>query len=54
MEASLKAEVREHKGSADSRRLRADGNIPAVVYGLGMEPLSVLVNAREFTNAMKT
>ena len=54
MEASLKAEVREHKGSADSRRLRADGNIPAVVYGLGMEPISVLVNAREFTNAMKT
>ena len=54
MEASLKAEVREHKGSADSRRLRADGNIPAVVYGLGMEPLSVLVNARDFTNAMKT
>ena len=54
METNLKAIVREVMGSADSRRLRKDGNIPAVVYGLGMDPLSVAVNAREFRNALKT
>ena len=54
METNLKAIVRESIGSAESRRLRKDGNIPAVVYGLGMDPLSVAVNAREFRNALKT
>lgn len=54
METNLKAIVREGIGSAESRRLRNDGNIPAVVYGLGMDPLSVAVNAREFRNALKT
>ena len=54
METNLKAIVREVMGSAESRRLRKDGNIPAVVYGLGMDPLSVAVNAREFRNALKT
>lgn len=54
METNLKAIVREGIGSSESKRLRKDGNIPAVVYGLGMEPLSVSVNAREFRNALKT
>jgi large subunit ribosomal protein L25 len=54
METNLKAIVREDMGSAESKRLRKDGNIPAVVYGLGMDPLSVAVNAREFRNALKT
>ena len=54
METNLKAIVREGSGSSESRRLRKDGNIPAVVYGLGMDPLSVSVNAREFRNALKT
>ena len=54
METNLKAIVREGIGSSESRRLRKDGNIPAVVYGMGMDPLSVAVNAREFRNALKT
>ena len=54
METSLKAIVRENTGSAQSRSSRGKGSIPAVVYGLGMEPVSVEINAREFTNALKT
>jgi large subunit ribosomal protein L25 len=54
METNLKAIVREDMGSAESKRLRKDGNIPAVVYGMGMNPLSVAVDAREFRNALKT
>lgn len=54
MEANLKAIARKSVGSAESKRLRKDGNIPAVVYGMGMDPLSVAINAREFRNALKT
>ena len=54
MEANLKATLRESIGSGESRRLRNDGLLPAVVYGLGMEPVSIALSAREFTNALKT
>ena len=54
METILKATIRDNKGSAESRRLRIQGDIPAIVYGLGMEPLTVSLNARDFSNAMKT
>ncbi len=39
-------------GSANSRRLRADDSIPAVVYGLGMEPLSISVDRRDLRKAV--
>ena len=54
MEANLKATLRESIGSGESRRLRIEGFLPAVIYGLGMDPVSIAVNAREFTNALKT
>ena len=54
MEATLKATIREDKGSPESRRLRTEGLLPAVLYGQGMEATSVYINAREFTNALKT
>jgi len=42
-ETILNAESGRTTGSSASRRLRRDDRIPAVVYGLGMEPLSVSV-----------
>lgn len=54
MEATLKATLRDEKGSPESRRLRTEGLLPAIVYGQGMESTSVYINAREFTNALKT
>lgn len=54
MEANLKATLRESIGSGESRRLRNEGFLPAVIYGLGMDPVSIAVNAREFTNALKS
>ena len=38
--------------SASSRRLRHEGSIPAVVYGEGVAPLSVAVNAKDFRTAV--
>ena len=54
MEVTLEATSREKTGSSESRRVRSSGLIPAVMYGLGAEPQSLLINAREFTTALKT
>ncbi len=51
-ETVLTAEAGRRAGSSDSRRLRAEGKIPAVVYGRGMEPLSVSVDRRELRQAL--
>ena len=51
-ETVLTAETGRRAGSSDSRRLRADGKIPAVVYGHGMDPLSVSVDRRELRQAL--
>jgi large subunit ribosomal protein L25 len=51
-ETVLQAEVGRRAGSADARRLRADGKIPAVVYGHGMDPISVSVDRRELRQAL--
>lgn len=37
-----------------SRRLRAAGGVPATLYGRGMEPLSLAVNARALGHALAT
>ena len=54
MEANLKASLRDIIGSAESRRLRINGELPAVIYGMGMEPVSVVLDAREFNNALRS
>lgn len=46
-EVSLSARPREQRGSRAARRLRREGLVPAVVYGLDSEALSVTVSARE-------
>jgi large subunit ribosomal protein L25 len=51
-ETVLTAEVGRRAGSSDARRLRADGKIPAVVYGHGMDPISVSVDRRELRQAL--
>ena len=39
-------------GSAAARRLRAEGHIPGVIYGRGMEPISLTVERRELRLAL--
>ncbi len=51
-ETVLTAEVGRRAGSSDARRLRTEGKIPAVVYGHGMDPLSVSVDRRELRQAL--
>jgi large subunit ribosomal protein L25 len=51
-EITLEAEVGRTTGSSDTRRLRREGKLPAVVYGQGVEPLSVAVDAKQFRIAL--
>jgi len=41
-------------GSRPSNRLRASGNLPAVVYGLGLDPVNVAVNYVDLRDALKS
>lgn len=51
-ETVLQAETGRRAGSSDARRLRAEGKIPAVVYGHGMDPIPVSVDRRELRQAL--
>lgn len=46
-DAVLTAETRDQRGSRPVSRLRLDGLVPAVVYGLGGDNISVTVPAKE-------
>ncbi len=51
-ETVLVADTGRATGSANARRLRREDAIPAVVYGQGMDPLSVSVARRELRQAL--
>lgn len=53
-EISVVAEAGRPTGSSAARRLRSEGRIPAVVYGHGIDPLSVAVDARALRSALST
>lgn len=48
----LTVELRSKTGKGISRRLRAQGLIPGIVYGKGMEAVPVSVNSRELNAAI--
>jgi large subunit ribosomal protein L25 len=48
----LIANIGRQTGSAASRRLRREDQVPGVVYGHGMQPLSVSVDRRELRAAV--
>ncbi len=53
-EITLDAEAGRPAGSRPARRLRAEGRIPAVVYGHGTDPLPVSVVGRELRAALSS
>lgn len=50
----LKAKVREGVGKSAAKKVRAQGNIPANVYGTHSKPLSILVDCKEFKTVIHT
>ncbi len=49
----VKATVGRQQGSRPSRRLRAQGQLPGVVYGLDLEPRAVAVAYNDLRDALK-
>ncbi len=48
----IKTSARDRLGSRYAKRLREAGNLPAVIYGHGHDPIHVAVDAREFGNIL--
>ncbi|MDQ3944705.1 MAG: 50S ribosomal protein L25 [Actinomycetota bacterium] len=51
-EVTLVAEVRRGTGKSVARKVRREGKVPAVVYGLGTESTAVSVPARELQHIL--
>jgi large subunit ribosomal protein L25 len=51
-EVRLQASKRGDAGKGSARRTRAAGRVPGVVYGRGMDPVSISVDRREFVTAL--
>jgi large subunit ribosomal protein L25 len=52
MSTVLVAETGRPTGSANARRMRREDHVPAVVYGQGMEPITISVVRRELRVAL--
>jgi large subunit ribosomal protein L25 len=53
-ETKLKATLRDGGGKGSARKLRAQGLVPAILYGHGMEPVKVAVDDRELYHVLHT
>ncbi len=53
-EVSLRAHTGRATGSRESRRLRRAGNVPAIVYGKGTEPVTIAVDAHDLHVVLHT
>jgi large subunit ribosomal protein L25 len=53
-QVSLRAEAGRASGSREARRIRRTGNVPAIVYGKGTDPVSVTVDAHDLQVALHT
>lgn len=53
-QVTLRAETGRTEGTRPSRRLRREGGVPAIVYGRGMDPLSVAVDRHDLYTVLHT
>ncbi|MDT0346967.1 50S ribosomal protein L25/general stress protein Ctc [Streptomyces litchfieldiae] len=53
-DVKIAAEIRQEFGKGASRRIRATGKVPAVIYGHGTEPVHVTLPGHELMLALKT
>ena len=53
-EIIIHATPRPPQGTRPARRLRAEGKVPGVVYGLGADPITLSVDWRELRSALVT
>lgn len=51
---TITVEPRERRGKNEARRLRVRGLVPAVVYGMGADPVAISINPKEVTSVLKS
>ncbi|MGH2718927.1 MAG: 50S ribosomal protein L25 [Actinomycetota bacterium] len=54
MEVTLRAQPRAEAGKGPARQARMAGTVPAVLYGRGMKPVSLTVDAKAIGHALHT
>ncbi|QYK06853.1 50S ribosomal protein L25 [Shewanella zhangzhouensis] len=50
MSYTIPAQTRTEIGKGSSRRLRREGKVPAVIYGVGKEPVSIVFEHKDIIN----
>lgn len=53
-QVSLRAEPRDLIGTRPAKRLRVTGKVPAILYGRGLDPLTLTVDRRDLYAALHT
>jgi large subunit ribosomal protein L25 len=53
MKTNLSAETRQSVGKGNSRALRREGRIPAIIYGNKLDPLSVSLSERDLNTELR-
>ena len=51
---TLPAQKRATSGTRPARRMRREGRIPAVVYGTGLETMSISIDSRQLDATLRT
>ena len=51
---TITVEPRETRGKNEARRLRVRGLVPAVVYGIGSDPMAIAIDPKEVTGILKS
>jgi large subunit ribosomal protein L25 len=53
-EATLTATLRDGSGKGSARKLRAQGRVPGILYGHGMDPIKVAIDDRDLYHVLHT
>ncbi len=51
---TIATEIRNSRGKSAARQLRAKGQVPAVFYGIGTEPIALAISPKELATALST
>ncbi len=54
METTLQGQIRSGRGKGPARQARFSGQVPAILYGRGIEPIPLLVDGREILRSLHT
>lgn len=53
-QSTLEVTIRKRMGKSGAREIRKEGNVPAILYGKGTDPLSLVINPAQLKQALST